>query len=371
MVLKASHGPHPRWRLLVLALVLALLCPDWRPAVAQSDPCPEPNDDLASACPIGNGETVHGSLQQAGGRAVYRVVANAAPSVVRIELSDLAADFDLYLVDPSNQLLRESVQEGSVPEQIEVAVQPGTYLVFVQADPGRELATKQPYTLRLTVTSTDASTTPALTVAASSAPATAPTSADGRRILLSESFDDPRRGLIQTRRDTHAENTYEGGEYRVRNISPEGGWRGLTVPGTFGNATLTVDARLIGDPRGRLIALGCRQHTDPQGGTQASQISFAVYPDARSFEIVHNHGRGFTTLVPRRTTSEIRPGNEVNHLELSCVGSTATVRANDVDLATASDIPDTPGRFFVAVSGPGDAQPHADASIDNLAVYGP
>jgi hypothetical protein len=139
----------------------------------------------------------------------------------------------------------------------------------------------------------------------------------------------------------------------------------------YGNATLSVNARLIGDPRGRLIGLGCRQHPDPQGGTQTSQLSFAVYPDTQAFDVVHNHGRGFNTLVRRRIAAEIRRDNEWNRLELSCVGPTMTVRANGVDLASVPDVFETPGRMFVSIGGPMDAMPHAEVSIDDLAVYGP
>ena len=95
------------------------------------------------------------------------------------------------------------------------------------------------------------------------------------------------------------------------------------------------------------------------------------HPDTRSFAIIHFDGQSFNTLVPRRPSAAIRPDNDWNHLEVSCMGQTFTARANGEDLVSMQNGAQARGGWFIGVSGPASAMPKAEARFDNLVIYGP
>src|SRR4051794_27462289 len=125
---KATHEKHGgassmmrdvKWRarrLCLLAMILVLVCPGWQPALAQVDGCPEPNDAPDVACTLMDGAVVQSRLEQPADRDVYRIVVEPGTDQIAVDLSELPADYDLYLTDSNNQLLGESVQEGTAPE---------------------------------------------------------------------------------------------------------------------------------------------------------------------------------------------------------------------------------------------------------------
>ncbi|TME97465.1 MAG: hypothetical protein E6I52_19240 [Chloroflexi bacterium] len=63
----------------------------------------------------------------------------------------MPADYDLYLVDGSANIVAQSVQEGTMPEAIDAVLTPGSYLLYVHADPGRSVDPDNPFVLHLEV----------------------------------------------------------------------------------------------------------------------------------------------------------------------------------------------------------------------------
>ncbi len=79
--------------------------------------------------------------------------------------------------------------------------------------------------------------------------------------LLEDSFEDPARGALP--RTSPAPGRYrlgtEAGEYLIEKVDP--GWAGVPfvmLPGTYENAALVFDVRLVGATSDRYITAGCR-----------------------------------------------------------------------------------------------------------------
>ncbi|MFN8637195.1 MAG: hypothetical protein U0893_25380 [Chloroflexota bacterium] len=376
-----------RLRLLVaLVLVMALSLPDWRPGLAQdADPCPEPNDDIATACPLPEGVVIRSTLSQPSDRDVFRIVADPGVELIGVELFDLPADYDLYLSDARGRVLGQSVHEGTTSEDLRIGVQPGTYYATVQADTSRIVDPAQPYSLRLTLVrkaaapaappgAPDASSSPS-SASAPAPPAPAPSSPDSRPVLLADDFDDPMHAAFPTTSfmPGQVEVGYVDGEYSLRNIDPLNGSRGTGTQAVYGDASLVFDVRMVGDASGRSISVGCRVTTIEAAPIRArlSFYNLVIFPDARSFNVIRYDAGVPAQPYGRQFSSAIRPDNEWNRLELSCVGSTVTARANGIDLSTMQDDTHKRGTFFIVIGGPASAMPHPEARLDNLVIYGP
>lgn len=130
----------------VLVLALGVLP---RPTPIRADACVEPNDAPETACPLADGAPLLGEIASQRDVDVYRFEL-AAPGAVRVELTNLPADYDLYLVDLEGELLGSSVQEATSPESLELSLpSAGQYLVYVTVDPSRAFDPTASYQLQL------------------------------------------------------------------------------------------------------------------------------------------------------------------------------------------------------------------------------
>ena len=102
-------------------------------------------------CQVADGSVVVDAIGTPGESHRYRFVAIESRTRLKIELTDLTADLDLYLTDESNDKRGQSRLEGTAPETIELTVEPGSYVVYVAADPGRPLPAPASYTLRVSL----------------------------------------------------------------------------------------------------------------------------------------------------------------------------------------------------------------------------
>jgi hypothetical protein len=123
-------------------------------AVASSATTLRPLDDAcisANACTLANGVSMDGYIESSGQSNAYRFDV-AGPSMhVTADLTNLPADYDLYLVDAAGAALEQSIHEDVAPEEIDTMLGPGTYYLFVHSDPGRPFDGDNPYTLHLSV----------------------------------------------------------------------------------------------------------------------------------------------------------------------------------------------------------------------------
>jgi superoxide dismutase, Cu-Zn family len=121
------------------------------PTPETSSTCPQPTSDPDTACLLADRSAVSGSITNAGGMHVYRFVVSSPHAIGRARLINLAADYDLYLVDDTGVVLGQSVQEGTAPETVEMDLASGTYFLYVYADVGRPVPSKAPYELLLEI----------------------------------------------------------------------------------------------------------------------------------------------------------------------------------------------------------------------------
>jgi len=104
-----------------------------------------------SGCPLSNGMAVNGYVEAAGQTNTYRFDVGASSMEVTADLTQLPADYDLYLADAQGNMIDSSVQEGLTPEHIDDVLGPGSYYLFVHSDPGRPFDPDNPYILRLSL----------------------------------------------------------------------------------------------------------------------------------------------------------------------------------------------------------------------------
>lgn len=201
-------------------------------------------------------------------------------------------------------------------------------------------------------------------------------------ILLSDNFDDPASGLLPRSSDqpTAYQLAYVGGEYQVRMLvlGPDRTAKAY-VPGTYIDASVAVDTRLVGDLPERGIVLACR--SQPQLG----EYRFVVEPESRHFWLIRaiprldGSGRVGEGILASGPSSAINRGNANNRVELMCTGDTITGIVNGVVVGSAkegSDVlgppgtePRREGRIWVGVWVRQRTNvTTAEARFDNLAI---
>jgi hypothetical protein len=104
-------------------------------------------------CIIADAMTLPGFIRETGGTTKYTFGVDMPEAHVVASLTDLPADYDLYLADGGGQLLGQSVHDGTVPETIDLELPNGTYFLYVHVDPSRDFDPNVPFTLNLGVTS--------------------------------------------------------------------------------------------------------------------------------------------------------------------------------------------------------------------------
>ena len=141
---------------------------------AAADACPEPNDDLATACPLGAGSPVQSSIDRPDDVDVFRLEI-AEPSRLHADLTGLPADYDLYLRNANDGVIGQSVQKGTSDEQLRTILPSGVVYLSVVPSAAALPDPTQPYTLQVSVSSSDgAELPPAPATVAEGAPASVP-----------------------------------------------------------------------------------------------------------------------------------------------------------------------------------------------------
>jgi len=123
--------------------------------------CLGPDESPQDACIVSGGTTTAGFIEAPGAQCVYAFQVNLPLAQVHADLTDLPADYDLYLVDASANVVAQSVQEGTTPEAIDAVLKPGTFLLYVHSDPGRGVDPDNPFVLHLDMQPAPSDTTAA------------------------------------------------------------------------------------------------------------------------------------------------------------------------------------------------------------------
>jgi hypothetical protein len=105
------------------------------------------------ACAPGDSPYALAAIQDSGENVGFGVNLPRSGLHVTADLMDLPSDYDLYLVNQAGAILGESMEEGSTSEHISMAVDGGTYFLYVNSDPGRLVDPERRFRLQVTVTS--------------------------------------------------------------------------------------------------------------------------------------------------------------------------------------------------------------------------
>ncbi|MCA1647721.1 MAG: PPC domain-containing protein, partial [Chloroflexi bacterium] len=110
-----------------------------------------PSDlDTLGLCLFPDGALVQDRITQTDGLVGYRVDL-AAPAQLVADLTDLPADYDLFLADPVGDTLGASMSEDTTPEHISLELAAGTYYLYVHVDAARTFDPNVPYTLGVAI----------------------------------------------------------------------------------------------------------------------------------------------------------------------------------------------------------------------------
>jgi hypothetical protein len=192
--------------------------------------------------------------------------------------------------------------------------------------------------------------------AGSSAPAAPGT------VVFSDNFDASGRMPTSSSDPAHFERGYVEGEYALIKTDPEyTGTAFASLPGTYGDTSLAVDARLVGETANRTLGLYCRI----QQGNQLSGYQMLVSPaDGRVRLFRFDEGRS-TPMTDVLESSAIRRGSEMNRLELGCAGPTISATVNGTRVAAVGDGSYQQGVMRISTAAQGAT---AQARLDNLVV---
>ncbi|MBV9326239.1 MAG: WD40 repeat domain-containing protein [Chloroflexi bacterium] len=181
-------------------------------------------------------------------------------------------------------------------------------------------------------------------------------------MLWSDNFDDPELAALPSSTPDQPRFTrgYADGEYFIQRIDPSVGVPTTVLPGTYADASVAIDTRIVGDPNGQVIALACRSSSGPDGD---SQYRLSVSPADGSFQLSLWQSGTSTPLVPWTSDASIHPGTDSNHLELSCADAAIDVLVNGHQVAHVTDATVRRGAFWIGVDGG-----QSEVRFDNLAV---
>lgn len=180
-------------------------------------------------------------------------------------------------------------------------------------------------------------------------------------VMLRADFDDPSGGpLPASSNNPQVEQGYRRGEYFVSLSSSFNQFNRAVGPtGSFANVRVSVEARLGEETAGRWVGVACR--LTPRGF-----YALVVLPATGRVVLARQESGQIIPLAPPESRSIVRRGNAVNHLELTCAGSTIVGRVNGTDVGSGQDPAFDRGSVMVLVGR--EAPRSVQAWFDNLII---
>lgn len=203
---------------------------------------------------------------------------------------------------------------------------------------------------------------PAPTATPAPTPTVTPAARPGD-VLLTDNFNDPAAGFLPRSSPDPARYLlgYADGEYMIRRVDASyTGASTADLPGIYGDASIAIDARLVGTPGNAYVRVSCRE----QAGTD-SEYRLAVRPGSREFRLERRDRGRATALLDWRASPAIRDGNQTNRLELICAGDRITASINGVEVGSVADDTYKQGRMEIGLFSTGVT---SEARFDNLVV---
>ena len=132
------------------------------------------------------------------------------------------------------------------------------------------------------------------------------------------------------------------------------------------DTSIAVDVWLVGDAAGQAVRLGCRDESPADALGASPHYRFTVLPHDRVFALARQDAADGQVFWDYTASLAIRPGNEINRLELRCVGTQITALVNGTQVASVSDDRYHSGYLFVAADGLTNAA--QSARFDNVVI---
>lgn len=179
--------------------------------------------------------------------------------------------------------------------------------------------------------------------------------------LLADDFTDPAVGVLprSSPQPSRYVRGYVDGEYMIRKPESESpDFFSASPDPSFTDVTIQVDARLEGEPSGRVYVM-CRQGAGPSG------YELAVSPTTGEFRLRRTDAGQAVVLVNLTRSPAISRGNASNHIELTCAGNQIGASVNGSAVARVRDDNYAEGRIAL---GAGGATTAVDARFASLRV---
>jgi|GEM_PF-4255118 len=196
--------------------------------------------------------------------------------------------------------------------------------------------------------------------------------AAGDLVMVADSLTRDCGGILPTAPldPAHFAEGYTDGGYRLATVDPnEHDAAFALISGPFTDATIAVDARLVGPTYGRTVQVDCRAQFGPQG---TSKYQLQIETTNGLFVLAREDQGHYVSLVGPQTTPAILRGTATNRLELSCIGTRITARINGVQVATIEDATYATGQFGLEAGMlPNFLPGTVDARFNNLVISVP
>jgi hypothetical protein len=181
-------------------------------------------------------------------------------------------------------------------------------------------------------------------------------------VILADDFSNAATGVLPNTPPSPPafQRGYVDGEYMVRVENTEV-VANVATKDEYADATIAVDAHTTEETPLAQVWLYCRRF-----GSVPSGYRFRVEPATQRFSLDRVDKAQATTLVSFRTADVINSGTDVNHLELSCAGSTITGSINGQPVFSMQDATYSQGTLNIGASGPPDGA--GEIRFANLAV---
>jgi serine/threonine protein kinase len=192
-------------------------------------------------------------------------------------------------------------------------------------------------------------------------------------MLFSDALDDLASGRL-ARSSPQPSNFivgYSSDGYLLQKVNPSFlGIVSVSLPGpagTFDDAVLAVDAKVIDPTDNRFVALVCRD----QATATFSGYRLTVTPASGQVAISRVDGGTSAPLISPVDGSSLLRNQVTNRIELICAGTEISARINGADLASAQDATYQQGGLGIGAGADAGGPPTVEAHFRNLVVTRP
>ena len=190
--------------------------------------------------------------------------------------------------------------------------------------------------------------------------------APGTTVLFNDALDNIARGRL-AKSSTQPTNFFVGygaDGYVIQKLNANYTQPvNVSVPGSFNDADLAVDARVVDVTPSAFVSLSCRDQSNGSAGYRLQ-----VTPGAGQVSLFRVDGGTASPLKAGVDAPGLKKTNELNHVELICKGPAISAKVNDADVLSVQD-PTYPGGGLLI--GAGADSGVVEAHFKNLVATAP